>query len=307
MRLARLSPSTASATNTTMRCSRKEWGRPPSGGRPGPGRHIGFRIFGFLFFLLAMSAIIGGLIAWVLAPGRARFLLAGFLVIFFFASVMRRMFRKTWSPISQLIDATTQLGDGDTTIRMANSSGPWNAVSSSFNKMAERLEAEDERRKQLLADLGHELRTPLTVIRGEIEAVIDGVHPPDGLNNVVDEVELMERLLEDLRTLALAEGGGLKLVLESTDLGELASDVVASFTSVTNSHGVVVQLDVDSAGEADVDPHRTHQVISNLISNALAQMPDGGRLDVTVVGTTITVADTDPASRRTPRRFSIVS
>ncbi len=85
--------------------------------------------------------------------------------------------------------------------------------------MAERLEAEDERRRRLLADLGHELRTPLTVIQGEIEAVLDGVHPPSSLNNVVDEVQLMERLLEDLRTLAPTESGGLELVLEPTDLG----------------------------------------------------------------------------------------
>ena len=269
------------------------------GGRPwnnhrGPGRHIGWRIFGFLFFLLVMSAIVGGLIAWVLEPGRARFLLVGFVAIVGFASLMRRVFRRTWVPISELIDATTRLGEGDTTLRMADSSGSWYAVSSSFNKMADRLEADDERRRRLLADLGHELRTPLTVIRGEIEAVMDGVHRPESLSNVVDEVELMGRLLEDLRTLALAESGGLELVLETTDLGELATDVVASFTSVLHAQDVTVRLDIDGAGEAQVDPHRTHQVISNLISNALAQMPTGGGLDLTVDGTTITVADTGP-------------
>ena len=93
-------------------------------GRGSPGRHIGFRIFGFLFFLLVMSAIIGGLLAWVLAPGRGWFLLVGFLVIFLFANLMRRGFRRTWAPISQLIDVTTRLGEGDTTVRMADSSGP---------------------------------------------------------------------------------------------------------------------------------------------------------------------------------------
>jgi signal transduction histidine kinase len=134
----------------------------------------------------------------------------------------------------------------------------------------------------------------LTVIRGEIEAVVDGVHPPESLGNVVDEVELMERLLEDLRTLALAEAGGLELVLEQIDLGELVGDVVASFTSVMRSQDVTGHLEVDAAAEARVDPHRMHQVVGNLISNALAQMPGGGRLEVAVRGTTIVVADTGP-------------
>lgn len=270
------------------------WGEPAWKGRRGPGRHIGWRVFGFLFFLLMMSAIVGGLIAWVLAPGRGWFLLVGFVVIVGLAFVMRRAFRRTWAPISELIDATTRVGEGDTTVRMADSTGPWYAVSSSFNAMADRLEADDERRRRLLADLGHELRTPLTVIRGEIEAVIDGVHPPSSLGNVVDEVELMDRLLEDLRTLALAEAGGLRLDRELVDLGELTGDVVASFTSVARAQAVVIRLDIEHAGGAEVDPHRIHQVLSNLISNALAQMAEGGGLDVGVSGTTITVADRGP-------------
>ncbi len=277
-----------------MRGRGYEWGGPPWKDHRGPGRHIRRGIFGFLFFLLVTTAMVGGLIAWLLSPGRAWFLLVGFVVIVGFASLMRRMFRRTWAPISQLIDATTRLGEGDTKVRMADSPGPWHAVSSSFNKMADRLEAEDERRRRLLADLGHELRTPLTVIRGEIEAVLDGVHPPSSLRNVVDEVGLMDRLLEDLRTVALTEAGGLELILERTDLGELTTDVVASFTSVMRTQGVDAHLDIDKAGEAHVDPHRMHQVISNLISNALAQMPNGGRLDVTVDAMRITVADTGP-------------
>ena len=277
-----------------MRSNRSHWGGPPWQGHRGPGRHIGWRIFGFLFFLAVMSAIIGGLIAWVRAPGRGWFLVAGLLVIIGFAAAMRRAFRRTWAPISELIDATTRLGEGDTATRMADSPGPWYAVSSSFNKMAERLQAEDERRRRLLADLGHELRTPLTVIRGEIEAVIDGVHPPTSLGNVVDEVELMERLLQDLRTLALAEAGRLDLIVEPTDLGELVTEVAASFSSVMDAQGVALDLEVAAAREAVVDAHRTHQVISNLISNALAQMPQGGRLSVSVEGTTISVADEGP-------------
>jgi signal transduction histidine kinase len=148
--------------------------------------------------------------------------------------------------------------------------------------------------KRLFADLGHELRTPLTVICGEIEAVLDGVHEPESFDNVVDEVELMDRLLEGLRTLALAEAGRLELVLEPTNLGDVVTDVVASCRSAMKEHGVVADVTISGAELVEVDPLRVHQVISNLVSNALRGMPDGGRLDVTFDGSAITVADTGP-------------
>ena len=275
---------------------RHRGGPPWNKGEWGPGRHVGFRIFGFLFFLLFIAAVIGGLFAWLLSPNRGGLLLAGLLILLVIAFTVRRAFARTWAPISELIDATTRLGDGDTSVRVKKAGrGPWAMVSQSFNRMAQRLESEDERRRRLLADLGHELRTPLTVIRGEIEAVIDGVHEPESLANVVDEVEIMERLLDDLRTLALAEAGGLELRLETTDLGALARDVLASFAAPLSRQNVEATLaTVAEPVEVEVDPHRIHQVMSNLVSNSLAQMSDGGRLHVTVSQTEITVSDTGP-------------
>ncbi|MEA1903218.1 MAG: HAMP domain-containing sensor histidine kinase [Actinomycetota bacterium] len=260
-----------------------------------PGNRIGSRVFGFLFFLLVVSAIVGGLISWATTSGRGWFLLIGLAVVIGIGVMMMRAFSRTWAPVSDLIDATTQLGEGDSEVRMrSRGGGPWGAVASSFNRMAERLGDEDERRRRLLADLGHEMRTPLTVIRGEIEAVIDGVHTPESLSNVVAEVELMDRLLEDLRTLALAEAGTLELVIEPTDLGDLVADVVASYRSVTQDQDVSVRLDNNATNSIEVDPHRIHQVVSNLVSNALRVMPEGGTLEVTVDDESITVADTGP-------------
>ena len=97
--------------------------------------------------------------------------------------------------------AADSLADGDYTTRVdANGSATVRPVARSFNTMAGRLEQADQQRRQLLADLGHELRTPLTVVRGEIEAMLDGVHDPDqtNLELLLEEVTVMERLIEDL-------------------------------------------------------------------------------------------------------------
>jgi signal transduction histidine kinase len=212
----------------------------------------------------------------------------------------RNRFRRTWAPVGNLIDATQRLGDGESGVRIPIAEpGPLAAVSGSFNRMASRLEEEDQRRRRLLADLSHELRTPLTVIRGEIEAVLDGLHDPQSLSHVVDEVDLMERLLEDLRVLTLTEAGRLQLHRETLDIEILVSDVITSFATLLESHGVVTTVEIQSdLPEIEVDHHRLRQVLANLISNAAAQMPEGGSLRVQAreEGTwlVIEVSDTGP-------------
>jgi signal transduction histidine kinase len=213
-------------------------------------------------------------------PRRFVVLGLGILVLVGIILFVRSRFGRTWAPVGQLIDATRRLGDGETGVRIPiNQPGPLAAVSGSFNRMAARLEEEDERRRRLLADLGHELRTPLTVIRGEIEAVIDGLHDPAQLSTVIDEVDLMERLLEDLRVLTLAEAGRLQLHREPTELEGVVGDVLTSFAAPMEARHVTPVVSVDPAiGEIEVDPYRLRQVLSNLVANALNQMPEGGTL-----------------------------
>ena len=261
-------------------------------------------VFGLLLLFIIIGPLmvaIGGVVLRRLS-GPYELVVLGFGLLIVVAMILfaRRMFGRTWAPVGDLIDATQRLGDGDTGVRIAASGpGPFRAVGASFNRMAARLEEEDERRRRLLADLGHELRTPLTVIRGEVEAVIDGVHDPQSLNTVIDEVELMERLLEDLRVLTLTEAGRLQLHKEVTDIETLIGDVVASFSTAIEARKVKGTMAVaPTVGEIEVDPYRLRQVLANLISNALNQMPDGGALSVTAAASpgwvTIEVADTGP-------------
>jgi two-component system, OmpR family, sensor histidine kinase BaeS len=246
------------------------------------------RLIGFVVFLFLAGALAGAVIATGFAAlrGPNRWIVVGVTIVALvgFGALVRRMFGRTWAPVGNLIDATRRLGEGDVGVRIeSRGRGPLAAVSASFNRMAARLEEEDERRRRLLADLGHELRTPLTVVRGEIESVLDGLHPPESLSNVIDEVSLMERLLEDLRVLALAEAGRLDLHKEATDIGGLVDDVVASFSATLHRQGVETETRVQPAmPELDVDPFRIHQVVANLVSNAVNHMRDGGSLKVAV-------------------------
>jgi len=255
-------------------------------------------------FLIILGPFLGVFFANLFGVfrGPGRFVLGGLAILALVGLVAfaRNRFGRTWAPIDALIDATKRLGDGETGVRIPIAEpGPLAAVSGSFNRMAARLEEEDERRRRLLADLGHELRTPLTVIRGEIEAVIDGLHDPQSLSNVIDEVELMERLLEDLRVLTLAEAGRLQLHREPTDIEAVIGDVVASFSTTLDARNVTSQVEVEpEMGELDIDPYRLRQVLSNLVSNALDQMQEGGRLEVSArrdeATARIEVADSGP-------------
>jgi two-component system sensor histidine kinase BaeS len=280
------------------------WQGPPwSHDGQGP-RRVWRPFIGIALFLIILGPFLGVFFANLFGVfrGPGRFVLGGLAILALIGLVTfaRNRFGRTWAPIDALIDATKRLGDGETGVRIPiTEPGPLAAVSGSFNRMAARLEEEDERRRRLLADLGHELRTPLTVIRGEIEAVIDGLHDPESLSNVIDEVDLMERLLEDLRVLTLAEAGRLQLHREPTDIEAVIGDVVASFSTTLDARNVTSQVEIEPGmGELDVDPYRLRQVLSNLVSNALDQMQEGGRLEVSArrdeAAARIEVADSGP-------------
>ena len=182
------------------------------------GRMMARRMVGALVALVMIGLLVGLVAASLigLIPAPYRWIAAGFsiLVVVGVFLLIRRFFGRSFRPVGDLIGGIQRLGDGEEGVRVAiRRPGPLVPVINSFNRMAASLDEEGERRRRLMADLSHELRTPLTVVRGEVEAVLDGVHDVEGLRNVVDELDLMDRLLEDLRVLALSESGRLRLEL----------------------------------------------------------------------------------------------
>lgn len=150
-----------------------------------------------------------------------------------------------------------------------------------FNRMSAELDRVNALRRQMTADIAHDLRTPLTVIRGYLEAMADGsLSPsPERLAALRSEVLTLHHLIEDLRTLSLADAGELRLQRQLVQPAALLADVRESFALQADARGVTLAVDADpDLPPVSVDPLRMTQVFGNLVSNALRHTPPGGQV-----------------------------
>jgi signal transduction histidine kinase len=171
-------------------------------------------------------------------------------------------------------------------------------LGNAFNGMAASLEKAERLRREMTADIAHELRNPIAVLQGNLEAVVDGVLPPtaDNLEPLLDQTHLLARLVDDLRTLALAEAGQLGLERAPTDPAALAQSVVAQFQPQAEAKGVALRLQTQAAlPRVMLDPQRISQVLGNLLSNALRHTPEGGSVVCRVTGDAEAGAGREPA------------
>ena len=228
--------------------------------------------------LLGLAGIPGSSI-----PGPGQVLLA-MVVGASLLVVLGRGARRVSAPVDDLLAAADRLANGDYEVRVAER-GPLElrAAARSLNTLAERLAATDERRRALLADVSHELRTPLTVVRGGLEGMLDGLRPRDDahLAALRDETLLIDRLIDDLRPVALAQAGALPLHLSDVEPAALVDDAVAAMTG--SAETAQVQLHgrhADRLPTLVADADRLAEVLRNLIANALRHTPAGGTIDV---------------------------
>ncbi|MEA2931415.1 MAG: hypothetical protein QOI56_200 [Actinomycetota bacterium] len=198
----------------------------------------------------------------------------------------KRAYRRLGGPVGELLGAAERLGQGDYDVRVTPG-GPreLRLLADTMNDVAARLAASEEQRRRFLADVTHELRTPLAVLQSGLEAQIDGIHPRDDrhLASLLEETQLLGRLVGDLHTLALADAGRLALHYEPTHPSALVADAVDSQATLAARKGVAVVSSVaDGLPEIEVDPTRIRQVLANLLSNALRHTPPGGEVGVRV-------------------------
>ena len=286
-------------------------GPPPWVGRGGFGGQGGrFRrgaLVAFLLLVLFVAAL-ASIVASVAtgrhpAPGITVAIAA--VVIFGLVASARWLWRSTRS-VGALMDAADRVAGGDYATRVGEVPGrPFQRLAGSFDQMTERLQTNEERRRELLADVAHELRTPLQAIRGSVEGMLDGLYPadPEHLRPVIERTELMARLLDDLRTLSMAEAGVLELDREPVDPKAAAEDAAHAFRAAADEAGVSLEVSVDGApATIDVDPVRLSEVLDNLVTNALRHTPSGGRVTIRAAsadgaGVAFEVDDTGPGIR----------
>jgi two-component system OmpR family sensor kinase len=192
--------------------------------------------------------------------------------------------RRITRPLRELIQATQAIAAGDLEQRVAvRGRDEMAQLSRAFNQMAAELARNEELRRRMIADIAHELRTPISVIRGQLEAILDGVFPADAehVAPIHERTILLGRLVEDLRTLALAEAGRLQLYRQEVEPGELVRQAVVGFTPLAQMDNLALEDEIAPdlpAIQADAD--RLAQVLTNLLSNALRHTPPGGRIIV---------------------------
>ncbi len=192
-----------------------------------------------------------------------------------------RAFRDIATPLADVMAAADAVAAGDLSVRVPEKHNPgdFGRLAKSFNRMVEELELSDQRRRNLTADVAHELRTPLHIIQGNLEGILDDVYAPseEHVGATLEETRLLARLVDDLRTLSLAEAGQLPLVWEPVDVAELLADVSTSFSGQAEAAGIGLRVEVEgNPPTITADVGRLDQVLGNLMGNALRHTPSGG-------------------------------
>ncbi|KAB0664110.1 HAMP domain-containing protein [Oryzomonas japonica] len=188
-------------------------------------------------------------------------------------------------PIKALAAATDRLASGEYATRVPiTSTDELGQLARGFNSLALTLEKNEQTRRQWVADISHELRTPLAILRGEIEAIQDGIRPanPDGIDSLHGEVLRLEHLVNDLYQLSLSDVGALTYRKVELELGALLTGVLATYRPQFAARGITVAATIPGEGKEVVfgDPERMRQLFANIFDNTLKYTDPGGTIAV---------------------------
>lgn len=193
------------------------------------------------------------------------------------------MARRITRPVTRLIAVTRAMAAGDRTARVGEirAASELRELAAAFDQMAGTLDRQEQIRRNLVADVAHELRTPIAVLQAGHEALLDGVAEPTPaeLGSLRDEVLRLARMVGDLQTLAAADAAAVNLARRRCDLADLAAAAADSLARRFEAAGLTLDRQL-AASPVLADPHWLHQVITNLLSNALKFTPAGGRVTI---------------------------
>lgn len=208
-------------------------------------------------------------------------ILIGGIIFVLSAPVLLVVSRRLLTPLHVVTAATQKLAGGDYSHRVQIQSGDeLQQLGDDFNDMADALESQRNQQRRWLAEISHELRTPLSVLKGEIEALRDGIRKPDGtaLDSLEQETQRLTRLVEDLYFLSVSDAGGTRYERTHLDLSELLRRVTTDRVEADLS----LQLDLPRAAWVEGDADRLGQVFDNLLSNSQRYTDRPGKIQLTV-------------------------
>jgi len=190
-------------------------------------------------------------------------------------------------PLREMVGAAQAMARGDYGRRVtATSRDEVGELARAFNAMAAELDEVDRMRKDLVANVSHELRTPISALRALLENLIDGVEPVERstLETTLRQVERLGSLVEQLLELSKLESGAVPLARASLDLRPVVEQVIEESRNEAEARGVTLATGGEWGVELHADEHRVHEVVANLVSNAIRHSPRGGRVVVRLEG-----------------------
>jgi len=198
------------------------------------------------------------------------------LTVVFFLS------RGMTTPLREMVAATERMARGDFSGRVTvTSRDEIGTLARAFNQMAAELAETDRVRRDLVANVSHELRTPITALRARLENLVDGVEPPDPetLRTMLAQVERLGRLVQQLLDLSRLESGVVPLDRRIFEVEPMLEHAIKEARLAVGD--VQLTVTVAPAGLAlDADAERLHQVVANLVENAVRHSPPGGTVSV---------------------------
>lgn len=188
------------------------------------------------------------------------------------------------APVKQVAAATHRLAAGHYSERVSVSANDEvGQLARDFNQLALTLESNERLRREFMADVSHELRTPLAIMRGELEAIEDGVRKLDAhsMQSLQGEVKMLSKLVDDLYELSLADVGALTYRKTPTNMTHLLHDSAAMFHERSQAHELILEVDLPSSSlPVQADDQRLRQLLSNLLENAMRYTDRGGTVRI---------------------------